>query len=210
MSSHKNDFWGNVYHMCSSELNDGKFCAFACKRTLKSPFVRDRERHKCSLQEESMDSEVHITGQQGSLGTFFAVQLFCFSIVSQHQSEEKHQGIRGEHEPSSYGTKRLYCHAQTQRSGRFRGFPTVLLHRKQRESKNLEPSLPTSIVQALTHSNIHRYVFMCELLSLKCMLHIPKYPTYDSMRAHLNISCSFKTKSNSHQPAITESFVFLP
>lgn len=153
-------------------------------------------------------TQVHITGQQGSLRTFLCcavVLLVHFELALEQRKTLGNQ--RREHEPSSYGTKSLYFHAQTQRNGRFQGFPTVLLYRKQRESKNLKPSLPTSIVQALTHSNIHRY-FYVEPLSLKCMLHIPKYPTYDLMGAHLNISHSFKTKSNSNQPAILESLSF--
>lgn len=52
--------------MCSFELNDGKLCAFACKRNLKSLFVQDRERHKRCLEVGEHGTQRYIL--QGSRG----------------------------------------------------------------------------------------------------------------------------------------------
>lgn len=65
-------------------------------------------------RKESMDSEVHITGQQGSLRTFLCCAVVLLVHCELALEQRKTLGNqRGEHEPSSYGTKRLYCHAQT-------------------------------------------------------------------------------------------------
>lgn len=195
MSSHKNDFWGNVYHMCNFELNDDKLCAFACKRNRKSPFVQDRERHKCCLQVGEHGTQGYIL--QCSRGRSELSSPCSCSACPLWVSTRAKKSIR-----ESEGSMNLLVMAQRgytvmhklKEVGGSRAFPQCSFTRNTEKGKTWNQVCQLPLFKPLnTPLCTDTFFFMWEPLSLKCLLQIPKYPANSLLEAHLNISCSFKT-----------------